>query len=156
MAQKGAVAKVRLRTRQKKGAVGRVRLNATAQKKGAVGRVRLRGSGSLTVEAGISATVEPFTVINLQALSSNDGATFVWSQDPTDPFQVTFTAPAPDNGSFRTILTPGTYTGTTLHLSVTASLTGLTDATDTVNFTVRAHGGKWFKVAGVWEARGIV
>jgi hypothetical protein len=158
MAKKGAIANARLRTHQKKGAIANVKLRATSQKKGAIARARLVASGTFTINGGNDIVgVEPFTQIALQGLSATTGVTYVWSQDPTDAYQVAFVAPEPDNGSLRYILTPGTPSGTVLHLILNGSKSGVNAPTDTVNITVNAHGGLWEQTSpGVWVAMGVV
>lgn len=157
MAQKGAVGRIRAVVHGKRGAVGRIRAQYTSQKKGAVGRLRAVASGELAVIAGANSTTEPWQNVELEASAnpSADGITFVWSQDPTDAFQVTLST-VTDNGYLRSFMAPADINSIVLHFTVTATRAGFTTSAASKTVTVNAHGGMLSFVGGVWVPREYV
>jgi hypothetical protein len=156
MAQKGAAARVYIKTHQKKGALGGIKLRTTSQKKGALDYARIRATGTFILDAGSNATIEPFTTVTLTAVASKPLTSAQWSQVSTDTWKVTLAAPQADNGVVRTFLSPGTPSGTVLHFTLVGHVEGESDAMDTVAYTVNAHGGLWEKQGTAWIARGTV
>lgn len=98
-----------------------------------VTRIRSTAAVSLTVDAGVGRSLEPFETVALSAASSVVPDSWLWEQ--TDGAVVTLTGA----GQSRTFVAPATLEGSTLTFQITVAKAGAAPAVDTISFTVLPH-----------------
>lgn len=125
--------------------LSRVRLVAGDPRGSVLSKVRLVASSStISVEAGLPATFDPFELVDLAANVTGSPDTVTWSVDSvSNPVAIAAPVLLTGAGAARQYWAPPAVNGQVIVWRVTATKAGEPSVSDTVTHTIRNHQGLW-------------